>query len=154
MKLRTLVGSIAIAILLGVVQTNFLLFCWGYIAAHSPMVHWLVGLGLQHGTLHGVLLPIDFTISVLLSMPAAFALVKLRPAKLGIWLVCAVVPSFLALNYHLVSDPLLGKMWLSFVPGWVSELLALPVAAWLMRFMLKPNAPSKALQSDALNARA
>lgn len=151
MKPYTLVGSTAIAILLGVVQMYFLVFCWGYIAAHSHMVHWLVELGLQHGVLRGVLLPIDFIISLFLSMPVAFALIKLRPAKVGTWLVCAVVPSFLGLNYPLVSDPLLGKMWLSFVPGWASELLALPLAVWLLYAMLKPHALNKVLQSDMQN---
>ena len=154
MKQHSLPVSAAIAVLLGVAQAYLLIFCWGYIAANTPLPQWLLGLGLRGTAFRAVLLPIDFLTSVVLSLPAALLLVKLRPAKLGLYLALAVIPSFLWHNYGLVGDPLFGKLVGAFAVGWVPELFALPAAALLLQFMLNRGAPNSSFKPKPLRGSA
>jgi len=132
MKLNTLPISALLATLLGVVQCYFLLFCWGYIAAYSPLPRWLYELGLYSITNRAVLFPIDLITSIVLSLPAAFGLLQLRPNKLWLYLLLAVIPGFIWLNIGLIGSPLFTQFAGSFMLGWVPQLLALPAAAWLL----------------------
>ena len=155
MKLQTISVSATIAIVLGLVQGYLLIFCWGYIAANTPLPHWLIGLGLRGAAFRAVLLPIDFLTSVAISIPAALVLIKLRPAKLLIYLVLAVVPSFLWHNVGLVGDPFLSQFFGAIALGWLPELFALPVAAWLLQLILKPGvAPNNSFKPKPLRGSA
>ena len=142
MTLQRLPISAAAAVLVGIVQCYFLLFCWAYIAAHSPLPRWLIDLGLRE-SLRAVLFPIDFLTSVALSLPAAFVLTKLRPAKLWLYLLLAVIPGFIWLNWGLVGNSFFAEHPSSFVLGWLPELFALPCAVWIVRVApnnsFKPN---------------
>src|SRR5437868_94261 len=130
MKLRPLPFSVLTSLLLGFAQTYFLMFVWGYLALYSPLLEWLLGLGLRGVGLRVVLYPIDFLTNIVLSLPAAFVLVKLRPPRLLLFLVVAVVPWFVWFNFHLVGSSTFAEFWPSFIFGWVQELFALPAAAY------------------------
>jgi len=95
MKLPRLATSIAAALLIGIVQTYLLVLCWAYIAMYTPLPQWLLGQGVSGPAFRAVVFATDFVISVLLSVPAAFLLCKLRPRKLFVYLVLAVIPGFL-----------------------------------------------------------
>lgn len=139
-------ASAAIAVVLGFAQAYFLMLCWGYIGAYSPVLGWLLDLGLRDASLRAVLYPIDFATTVALSAPAALLLVRLRPAKLLLFLALAVVPPFIWQHYHLIGDSVLAEFWPAFLFGWVQELVALPVAALLIRWRSGPTAPDSVLQ--------
>lgn len=145
-KLQSLPVSATLSVVVGIAQTWFLLFCWAYIAAYSPLLRWLVDLGLQGGSLRAVLFPLDFLTSVVLSFPAAFALLRLRPSKLWLYLLLAIGPGFVWSNRELIGDPLFAQFAGSFALGWLPQLFALPVAAWILRFLLKPGAPNNSFQ--------
>ena len=153
MKPKALV-PVAAALLLGIVQAYFLTICWGYVAANTAVPHWLVGLGLKDAAFRTVMFPIDFLTSVLLSLPVAFVLTKLRPSKLWLYLVLAVTPAFVWFNYGLVGNPLFSQFPGAFVLGWLPELFALPVAAWLLRFAFKVGAPNNSFKPKPLRGSA
>lgn len=146
-------ASVCAAMIVGVVHTRFLVFCWAYIGAYTPLLRWLADLGLEGASLRAVLYPIDFLTNLALSLPFALLLVKLRPSNLALLLVVAVVPSFLWHNYYLIDSSIVTEFWPSFLFGWIQQLLALPVATLLVHRLSKPRSPN-VLQDDALNARA
>jgi len=148
-----LTASVCVAMFVGIVHTYFLVFCWAYIGAYTPVLRWLVDLGLEGVSLRVALYPIDFLTNVALSVPFALLLVKLCPSQLTLSLVVAVVPSFLWHNYHLVDSSTFA-FWPSLLFGWTQQLLALPVAALLVRRLFGPSSPNNVLQDDALKARA
>lgn len=150
MKLQTLPVSAVLATLVGLGQCYFLLLCWAYIGAYSPLPFWLIQLGLEGEAFRAVLLPIDFLTSVVLSVPAALALLALRPAKLWLYLLLAVVPGFIWLNVGLIGNPLFSQFAGSLILGWLPELFAVPAAAWLLRIMFKPGAPGDSFKSKPI----
>ena len=105
MKTGNLPFGIAAAVAIGIAQTLLMLYCWAYIAAYTPLPHWLLSLGI-HGTFFYTLVFIaDFLTSVVLCLPAAAVLRQLRPKRLPIYLVAAVIPGVLW-QYRLVfQDP-------------------------------------------------
>lgn len=126
---------------------------WGYLAMHSSLRERLLDMGLRGAVLRAGVYPIDFLTNVVLSLPVAFALVSLRPARLLLFLVIAVVPSFLWLNFHLAGSSTLAEFWPSFIFGWIVDLLALPTAALSLRFIIDPAAPNRVPKGDAPSAR-
>ena len=150
MQLRTPPISAAVAVAVGLVQTYILLICWAYIGAHSPMLGSLSGLGLHGPALRAAIFPFDFLASVVLCIPAALILLRLRPAKIWLYIALAVIPSFIWLNRHLVGAPNLD----SFVLGWLPELFALPAAAWMVHFIGKRGAPNNAFKPKPLRGSA
>ena len=153
MRLQTVGVSGVAAILIGVAQFYFLLYCWVYIAAYTPLIHWLFDLGLR-ASIRVVLFPVDFLTSVALSLPAGFLLTKLRPAGLRVYLLLAVVPSFLWLNRDVFGSPLLAQSPRWVVLGWLPELLGLPCAVWLVRLMTNRVAPNNSFKPKPLRGSA
>lgn len=152
MKTRSLLFSVLTSVVLGIAQATLLMLVWGYLAVSSPLLGWLLELGLRGAALRAVLFPIDFLTNVVLSLPVAWVLLSLRPARPWLFLAIAVAPYFLWLNLPLVGSSTLAEFWPSFVPGWVQELLALPAAALFLRLIIGPPARNQVLQGDASNA--
>ena len=150
MQPRALSVSAAIAFVVGLAQTYFLLTCWAYIGAYSPLPHWLVGIGLHGSAFRAAMLPIDFLTSVIICIPAALVLLRLRPAKIWLYLAISVIPSFIWLNRQLVGVPNLGH----FVLGWLPELFALPAATWLVHFIGMRGAPNNSFKPKPLRGSA
>jgi hypothetical protein len=57
----------------------------------------------------------------------------LRPARLRLYLVAAILPVYLWFHTGLINNEYLSLYIFSL--GWINELFALPVAVWLLRFM-------------------
>ena len=145
--------SCAIAVVLGIAHIYFLTYCWALIAAHSPLATWLIELGLRD-SLRAVILPIDFLTSVLLSLPVVFLLAKLRPAKLWLYVLLAVIPGFIWLNWGLVGNSFFAEHPGSFMLGWLPELFALPSAAWIVRLVVNSVAPNNSFKPKPLRGSA
>jgi hypothetical protein len=127
---RNAIFVLLLAGAVGLIQYNTLVFCWGYIAMYSPLPQWLLSVGLSGAGLRLALVPIDFLVSVILSLPAAFLLTKLRPRFSWWLLLVAVVPPFIWANRTLFGSGGLRDYLLS--GGWLSELFALIIAVVLL----------------------
>jgi hypothetical protein len=129
---KSIIVPCAVAVLIGLIQAILLTYCWVYIATYNPLPIWLVHSHIT-GTLNHVVVGfVDFAINVLLCLPAAYAICKLRPRKLGVYVPLAVVPVFLW-AYWPVLGPVLGESWLAYIPRALSVLLMLPVAVLFLR---------------------
>ncbi len=110
-------------------------FCWAFIAAYTPIPYWLVDLGVT-GTPHRVILHLlDLPINILLCLPAAYLICKLRPQKLVLYTSLAILPAFLWMNRLLIIDPErlnLFVPWYNYVPGWVFGLVSIPLAVFIV----------------------
>lgn len=138
---RQLLISAAAAVLLGLAQWHLLALCWAYISAYSPVAGWLASSGVLGGALPAVLWPLDLLVSIVLSLPVAFVMLKLRPPKVWLYLVLAVMPGFLWLNRGAFVSPYFGQFAWLFAAGYVQQLLALPLAVWFLRAVTGPGAP-------------
>ncbi len=150
---RTLYLSVGIAFIGGLILTYFAVLCWAYIGAHTPVLRWLVDLGLRGSALRVVLFPIDFLTNVVLSLPLAFVLVRLQPRKILLFLAVAIIPSFVWLNLPLLGNEFFHDLWPSFALAWLHSLFALPVAVWLAGQFAKPGAPNTAMHPTCEDAR-
>jgi hypothetical protein len=132
MKDRALFISTVCALVVGLAQTFLALRCWNYIEMYSPVVRWLFGMGLRTAGIHAVAHPLDLLTNILINIPAAWVLSRLRPERIRLYVILAVIPSFVWLNWNLVGVPFpmpsVGEMaW-----GWLQELISLPIAVWLV----------------------
>jgi hypothetical protein len=151
---KQLMASIFISLVLGIVQTAVVVCLWSFIVRYSPLLKWCLALHLRHTSIHTIVHVTDFFINVALSLPAALVLIKLHPSKLGLYLLVAVLPSFALINCHIPGNDFSSTMWLAYIPGWVNELAALPVAAHLLRALMKPGASDFIRPHDARIASA
>lgn len=122
----------AIAALVGVFHRFFLLFCFVYIAAYSPVPRFFADAGLTGWTFRLANFSVDFSTHVLLSFPAAFVLSKLRPANTLLYFAAALLPSFLYFNSVWIGHPMFGQIWPTLLTGWFTELMALPTAFFIL----------------------
>jgi hypothetical protein len=129
--------SLVSAAVIGLANYYVLVFMWGYIAMYSPLPQWLVGAGLSGGELRAVLVPFDLLVSVLLSLPAAYLICRLRPSRLRWYLSVAIVVSVLWGNRTLFENGALDAYVSGF--GWVSEVFALALAVACLVLGSRPN---------------
>ena len=139
--------SISIALVTGLVQEYVLIFIWGYIAANSPLVKWLLNLGLRGDSLRVVVSASNLMINVFLSLPAGYVLIKLRPTRLPLFLLVAVLPAFILLNAPLISTVMVAEFWKFTVSGWIQQCASLPIAAYLLRLITRPSRPNDELHA-------
>ena len=103
---------------------------------------WLIGHGVLGVRLKSLLAVTDFVLSVCLSLPAAYCLIRLRPRNLVLYLGLALIPAFLWQNRLILSGESMGLAFSAFLPGILSELLVLPVAVFVLlraRASVTPN---------------
>jgi hypothetical protein len=84
-----------------------------------------------------VLWVIDALTSIVLTLPAAYLLTRLRPQDLPLYIALAVAPMFIwqsRLVFFGEIDPRVS--WTIFLPGWAMELLLFPAALALL-FLLR-----------------
>lgn len=122
-----------VALAVGILQTVLLLYAWDYIVVHSPIPSWLATHGVTGFSWKAVLYAQDWLINIVLCLPAAYVLCKLRPRKTFIYLLLAVVPGFLW-QYRLVfTDPAAFSNAMVFLPGIFLAAFMLPAAVALVR---------------------
>jgi len=116
-----------------------LLWAWLYIGIHSPVLRFLVSHEITGAAFWAILYPLDTLTNMLLCIPAAYLLCKLRPSKLGLYLIVAILPSFLWLYRLLLGSTVPGGDWLVFLPGALMTVLPLPVTSLIFRkIVLRP----------------
>ena len=98
MKLESLPISVTASILLGIIQSLLLMLIWAYIAAYTPVPRWLIDLGILGTAFYSILFVLDFFLNILLCLPVAFVICRLRPEKLALYTTLAVVPAFVRMS--------------------------------------------------------
>jgi len=132
-KSDNLIVATLIALVVGISQVVLLLYAWTYIAVHSPIPSWLAMHGVTGFSWKVVVYVQDWLINITLCLPAAYVLCKLRPFKLFIYLILAVVPGLLW-QYRLVFvDPQAFSNFTTFLPGALLAVFMLPAAAAIVR---------------------
>ncbi len=122
MKRDTLPASSVIAVLMGIIQSQIFLTGWGYINLY------------RYHVIGNANLRIELWASILLALPVAFVLLKLRPEKLWLYMVLAIVPGLVMHHLDLVGGALIRPQFAgSFDLNWLPEIYALPAAAALIR---------------------
>ena len=153
MKLQGLTTSIPAALLVGIAQTYLVILCWAYIAMYTPLPQWLIAQGVSGSAFRLVLFATDSTISVLLSLPAAFLICKLRPSKPFVYLALAVLPGFFWQYRNVIGDGSLFQDW-RYLAGVFSALFMLPVAVLIMQRIKPGAAPNNSFKPKPLRGSA
>jgi ribose/xylose/arabinose/galactoside ABC-type transport system permease subunit len=128
--------SLMAAAMIGIVQMYLLGILWGYISIYTPLHRWLLTLGLKGTALHIVVFLSDSLLNVIFCLPAAYAICRLKPPRLPVYLILAIVPGFIWQYRLFFTDTSLLKDWAIFVPGVLLALVPLPLAALLLRRVL------------------
>jgi len=145
MKRDTLLASSVIAVLMGIIQAQVFITGWSYINLY------------RYGLIGHANVRLELWASVVLAMPVAFVLLKLRPEKLWVYLVLAIVPVLIMLNLDLVGGALIRPEFAgSSSLGWLPEIYALPAAAGLLRSLMKrapkdPDPDGLAIEQRRIN---
>ena len=134
--------SLVAAALLGIAQMYLLTILWGYISAYTPLPRWLLTLGLKGTAFHAVVFLSDSLLNVIFCLAAAYGICRLRPPRLPVYLILAIVPGFIWQYRLFFNDTSLLKHWAMFVPGVLLALVPLPLAALLLRRVLDHRAPN------------
>ena len=104
--------------------------CWMYIAVYDSTSHWLIAHGIEGRALLSILFVHDALINILLCLPAAFFLLRLRPCHLPIYLAIAVLTGLLWDYRMFVIHPAYSGM---FLYGMLLGLVMLPGAAAVLK---------------------
>jgi hypothetical protein len=124
-----------VALVVGTLQVILLRYSWDYLAVHSPIPSWLATHGVTGFSWKAILYAQDWLFNVALCLPAAYILCELRPRKLFVYLVLAVVPGFLW-QYRLVFvDPAAFGNVMTFLPVILLTAFMLPVAVALVHLV-------------------
>ncbi len=152
--------SMILAVVIGLIQlfmTNNYGLDWFY-AHYSPLT-WLLNQGVDGVHLQVMSYLFEFAMLLILSIPAAFLLVQLRPMKAFFYLLLVLFPGFIWLNVTGWSAYWLGSVsvnaWLSFVTyTWTLWFLPLPIMFFVIRRFRGRVSPNKSLNADASDAGA
>ena len=139
-----------VSLVVGLAHAFWFVLAWAFVAAYSPLIGWGVELGLSGSSLRLALLPIDFIISAVLSLPAAWMLVRIIKPPLGPWALVASLVAFVATGVRLgwpSADAFV-------IAGSAASIAALPAAAWLMSAIAKPGAPNNSFKPNPLRGSA
>ena len=135
----------AIALVLGLLQAWLLRWCWMWIAAYSPLPAWLLhGLGLRGAPFYATQWSLDLLLTVVLCLPCAWLLCRLRPRALRLYVPLALLPGACLFNTFATPVPIdfLGAANL------LQPLLGLPLATLLVR-RLSRRGPTRGLPARA-----
>jgi hypothetical protein len=135
-------SSFATAALVGIAQTYLLTILWGYISAYTPLPRWLLALSFKDTALHAAVFLSDALLDVILCLPAAYVICKLKPPRLSAYLIVAIAPGFIWQYRLFFTGTLLSSNWAMFSPGVLLALLPLPIAALLLSRVVVHRAPN------------
>lgn len=124
-----------VALVVGVLQAILVLYAWDYIAVHSTIPSWLATHRVTGFSWKAILYAQDWLINITLCLPAAYVLCKLRPRRIFVYLILAVVPSLLWQYRLAFTDPAAFGRSTYFLPGAVLAVFMLPAAAAIIRLV-------------------
>ena len=128
--------AVVVSAIVGFVQWCWVLpICWMYIAVYDSTSHWLVAHGIEGRSLLSILFVHDTLINILLCLPAAYVLHRLRPRHLPVYLAIAVLTGLLWDYRMFVIHPAMFKASYSgmFLYGMLLGLVMLPGATAFLK---------------------
>ena len=132
MKTSNIYLSIVAAFTIGILQLFVLDYSWRFISMYSQLPTWAIDSGIRGASFSIFFFIFDLLLNLILCLPAAYVLCRLRPQRLLVYLPFAVIPGFLW-QYRLVfTDPLAFYNWTVFAPGAFSAMFMLPIAALII----------------------
>jgi hypothetical protein len=142
-KISLFLSSIA-AMSLGWAFPYLQLFAMQYVTIWTPFPRLLHRAGLSESEFVWALFPIDFLTWVLIALPIAFLLTRLRPIRPTWYTALATLPFFIVVNILLLMDGTLHPSDLS-VRMWASWLFVLPSAVLIVQWIsrVRPNSSFK-----------
>ena len=127
--MKTAAKAIA-SITIGALLAPYLMWCWAKIAVSGLFLDPIIRSGLRGNTMHAALAPLDFVATVILVLPAAWALWRLGKERIAMHVILALGALF-ATSTALFGPPSISfDLWPT-----LSTMLfyaALPVAVWLL----------------------
>jgi hypothetical protein len=129
--------SLVAAFLIGVAQMLALTAFWAFFPIYSPITALDLSAWIHGAWLRAAVFGIDAIMNVLLCLPAAWAILKLRPSRLALYLLAAVVPGFMWQYQNLWMAPSQIEDWLVYFPGAILAALMLPVSVLVLRIITK-----------------
>lgn len=129
--------SLVAAFLIGAAQMIALTVFWALFPAYSPITALDLSAWIHGAWLRAAVFGIDAVMNVLLCLPAAWAILKLRPGRLALYLMVAVVPGFMWQYQNLWMAPSQVDDWLVFLPGAILAALMLPASVLVVRMIAK-----------------
>jgi hypothetical protein len=110
---------------------------WGYFPNVNPLTNWLFSCCAASSWVIPVIHLHDIIINILLCIPLAIFLIKLRAKQLWLLVIAALVPNFIYGYYHLLQPEYSGWNVSDFTFGISIDLLCLPLATLLIFFLTK-----------------
>ena|SRR3990167_6006040 len=132
--------SLVAAFVVGAVQLGALIHFWTYFPIYSPITPLGISAWIHGSFSWPTIFVIDTIINLILCLPAAWVILKLRPQRWVIYLVVAVVPGFLWQFENFWLDPSLFQQWRMFLPGAITAALTLPASFLILRHFTKHQA--------------
>jgi hypothetical protein len=129
--------SLVAAFLIGVAQMLALTAFWAFFPIYSPITALDLSAWIHGAWLRAAVFGIDAIMNVLLCLPAAWAILKLRPNRLAMYLLVAIVPGFMWQYQNLWMAPSQVDDWLVFVPGAILAALVLPASVLVLQMIAK-----------------
>jgi hypothetical protein len=129
--------SLVAAFLIGAAQMIALTVFWALFPAYSPITALDLSAWIHGAWLRAAVFGIDAVMNVLLCLPAAWAILKLRPGRLALYLMVAVVPGFMWQYQNLWMAPSQVEDWLVFLPGAILAALMFPASVLVVRMIAK-----------------
>jgi hypothetical protein len=129
-KGKVILAIVASAVI-GFIQWRWVLANgWMYIAAYNPLPHWLIVHGVRGNGFRTVFFIHDTIINVILCLPAALALRRLRPHKPLTYPTVAALTGFIWEYRMLFEHPAIPSLNDGvFVYGMILTLVILPIAS-------------------------
>lgn len=120
--------SVALAALFGLISYFFTAVSWFYIREYNPIIDWLIDNLTDAVWLQLSIYMNDFLINIVLAFPLALLINSLRPQKYILYLVVALLPTFVLLNRAWVMNSSFNELWPSIVAYWPQQLFCAPIA--------------------------
>ena len=130
--------SVIVAALVGIAQFLLVTSFYAYSPVPNLLLQFTLDIGARGSAFFALNRGASFAINVLMTLPAAFILLKLRPRLIWLYLVVATVPMFVWESRLVFFGELDPRVSLAvFVPGWLMELAMFPVATYLVATLLR-----------------
>jgi len=115
----------------------FLAYFWAYFPDINPIFRGLISCCSATSWFRPTLLAHDIFINILLSIPLALFIVKLKPKNVWMYVLSAVLTIFVAGHHHLLFSADVNWQISDISLGWGMELYSLPIAILLITFLGK-----------------